>query len=168
MLPRGSFCAPITLAINILGSFLIGLVAEYWALRTGLPQMARLFLTTGVLGGFTTFSAFSLETALLWERGQCWASTLYVCASVALVDRRRVRRFAGYPRFDRWGMMSLDSWVHSLIRESANANISVSSLSLFRLRPRFSSVRMRSERYALDFRGSTRSCPGLFTRSRRG
>lgn len=59
-----------TLAINIVGSFLIGIVAESWALRSGFPQPVRLFLTTGILGGFTTFSAFSLETALLWERGQ--------------------------------------------------------------------------------------------------
>jgi CrcB protein len=73
-----------TLAINILGSFVMGLVAEYWALKAGLPQTTRLFLTTGVLGGFTTFSAFSLETALLWERGEWSAAALYVCASVVL------------------------------------------------------------------------------------
>jgi CrcB protein len=73
-----------TLAINILGSFVMGLVAEYWALNAGLPQSARLFLTTGVLGGFTTFSAFSLETALLSERGQWGPAALYVCASVTL------------------------------------------------------------------------------------
>lgn len=73
-----------TLAINILGCFVMGLVAEYWALKAGLPQTARFFLTTGVLGGFTTFSTFSLETALLWERGQWSAAALYVCASVVL------------------------------------------------------------------------------------
>ena len=73
-----------TLAINILGSFAMGLVAEYWALKAGLPQPTRLFLTTGVLGGFTTFSAFSLETALLWERSEWGAAALYVFASVVL------------------------------------------------------------------------------------
>lgn len=73
-----------TLAINVLGSFLIGIVAEYWALRSGLPQTGRLFLTTGILGGFTTFSAFSLETALLYERGQAIAALAYVLASVVL------------------------------------------------------------------------------------
>lgn len=73
-----------TLAINIVGSFLIGIVAEYWALKSGLPQPARLFLTTGIIGGFTTFSTFSLETALLWERGQPWLAALYVTASVML------------------------------------------------------------------------------------
>lgn len=73
-----------TLAINIAGSFLIGIVAEYWAIKSGLPQPVRLFLTTGIIGGFTTFSAFSLETALLWERGQSLAAAAYVAASVVL------------------------------------------------------------------------------------
>ena len=73
-----------TLAINITGSFLVGMVVEYWAIKTGLPQPARLFLTTGVIGGFTTFSTFSLETALLWERGQPIYAAIYVAASVAL------------------------------------------------------------------------------------
>lgn len=73
-----------TLFINIVGSLLIGVVAEYWALKSGLPQPARLFLTTGIIGGFTTFSAFSLETALLWERGQPLIAAAYVAASVVL------------------------------------------------------------------------------------
>lgn len=73
-----------TLAINIVGSFVMGLVAEYFALKSGLPQQWRLFLTTGVLGGFTTFSAFSLEVALLYERGELLAAGLYMLASVVL------------------------------------------------------------------------------------
>lgn len=73
-----------TLAINVLGSFLMGLIAEWFALRGHLPQQARLFLTTGVLGGFTTFSAFSLDAALLYERGKPGLAALYVLASVAL------------------------------------------------------------------------------------
>lgn len=73
-----------TLAINIVGSFLIGIVAEYWAIKSGLPQPLRLFLTTGIIGGFTTFSTFSLETALLWERGQPWLAAGYVAASLVL------------------------------------------------------------------------------------
>lgn len=73
-----------TLAINITGSFLIGIVAEYWAIKSGLPQPIRLFLTTGIIGGFTTFSTFSLETALLWERGQPLATVAYLAASVFL------------------------------------------------------------------------------------
>jgi CrcB protein len=48
------------------------------------PQRVRLFLTTGILGGYTTFSAFSLETALLYERGELAATATYVIASVAL------------------------------------------------------------------------------------
>ena len=73
-----------TLFINAVGSLAMGMIVEYWALRSGLPQPARLFLTTGVLGGFTTFSTFSLETALLWERGATAAAAAYVAASVAL------------------------------------------------------------------------------------
>jgi|ERR1700722_10120173 CrcB protein len=73
-----------TLAINVLGSLAMGLIAEYFALKVGLPQRWRLFLTTGVLGGFTTFSAFSLEAALLYERGQIAGAAIYVVASVIL------------------------------------------------------------------------------------
>ncbi|WP_341894982.1 fluoride efflux transporter CrcB [Ferrovibrio terrae] len=73
-----------TLAINVAGSFAMGLVAEYFALKSGLPQHWRLFLTTGVLGGFTTFSAFSLETALLYERGEFLAAGLYMLGSAVL------------------------------------------------------------------------------------
>ncbi len=73
-----------TLAVNIAGSFVMGLVAEYFALKSGLPQHWRLFLTTGILGGFTTFSAFSLETALLYERGELLAAGLYMLGSAVL------------------------------------------------------------------------------------
>lgn len=73
-----------TLGINIAGSLMIGMVAEYWALKSGLPQPARLFLTTGVMGGFTTFSTFSLETGLLWERGQPLHAVAYAAGSVLL------------------------------------------------------------------------------------
>jgi CrcB protein len=73
-----------TLLINVLGSLAMGLIAEYFALKGGLPQHWRLFLTTGILGGFTTFSAFSLEAALLYERGQLAGAAIYVVASVVL------------------------------------------------------------------------------------
>jgi CrcB protein len=73
-----------TLLINIAGSLVMGLVVEYFALKSGLPQRWRLFLTTGILGGFTTFSAFSLETALLYERGELIGAAIYVVASVGL------------------------------------------------------------------------------------
>lgn len=73
-----------TLFINIFGSLVMGLTAEYFALKAGLPQHLRLFLTTGILGGFTTFSAFSLEVALLYERGDLAGSAIYIIASVVL------------------------------------------------------------------------------------
>jgi CrcB protein len=62
----------------------MGLITEFFALKAGLPQHWRLFLTTGILGGFTTFSAFSLEAALLYERGQAASAAVYVVASVVL------------------------------------------------------------------------------------
>jgi CrcB protein len=75
-----------TMAINILGSALMGLVAGWFAFRAGegTPQGLRLFLATGVLGGFTTFSAFSLDAALLWERGEAMLAGAYVVGSVVL------------------------------------------------------------------------------------
>ena len=72
-----------TLIVNIAGSFLMGLLAGYFAFRPGLPQHFRLFLTTGILGGFTTFSAFSLDTALLIERHAFGLAAGYVVGSVA-------------------------------------------------------------------------------------
>jgi len=73
-----------TLCINILGSFAMGVAVEYWAVKTGLPQQARLFLTTGVIGGFTTFSTFSLEVALLNARGELMLAGLYIAGSLVL------------------------------------------------------------------------------------
>ncbi len=73
-----------TIIINVVGSLAMGLIAEYFALKAGLPQRWRLFLTTGILGGFTTFSAFSLEAALLYERGELIGAAVYVVASVVL------------------------------------------------------------------------------------
>lgn len=73
-----------TLFINVAGSCLMGVFVECFGVRTGLPPQARLFLTTGLLGGFTTFSAFSMETTLLIERGLWFLAGLYVIASVAL------------------------------------------------------------------------------------
>src|SRR5271155_595163 len=73
-----------TLFINVIGSLAMGLIVEYFALKAALPQHWRLFLTTGILGGFTTFSAFSLEAALLYERGEIAGAAIYVVASVVL------------------------------------------------------------------------------------
>jgi fluoride exporter len=72
-----------TLIVNVVGSFLMGLFAGYFAFRPGIGQHVRLFLTTGILGGFTTFSAFSLDTALLVERHSYGLAAGYAVGSVA-------------------------------------------------------------------------------------
>ena len=73
-----------TFLINIVGSLAMGLVAGWFAERGGAAGNTRLFLATGVLGGFTTFSAFSLDAVLLWERHEHLLAALYVGGSVAI------------------------------------------------------------------------------------
>ena len=73
-----------TLFVNIVGGLCMGLLAELFLVKGGGSQEWRLFLTTGILGGFTTFSAFSLEAALMWERGDHGALAAYVLGSVVL------------------------------------------------------------------------------------
>jgi CrcB protein len=73
-----------TLLINVTGSLVMGLTAGYFAFKGGASQPLRLFLTTGILGGYTTFSAFSLDAALLYERGALGLAAVYVLASVGL------------------------------------------------------------------------------------
>ena len=85
-----------TMIVNVVGSFLMGLLAGYFTYRTGVPQNARLFLTTGVLGGFTTFSAFSLDAALLVERHAYSLAAAYMLGSVVL---SLVALFAGLSLF---------------------------------------------------------------------
>ena len=70
-----------TLFVNVVGSAIMGLVAGWFATRGG-DEPARLFLTTGIVGGFTTFSAFSLDTAVLWERADHLTAAAYVVSSV--------------------------------------------------------------------------------------
>ncbi len=70
-----------TFAVNCLGCLLIGLLAGA-LMRAPVPEAVRLFLLTGVLGGFTTFSAFGLETVMLLRRGELGFAVLYVLASV--------------------------------------------------------------------------------------
>ncbi len=72
-----------TLFVNVAGSFAMGVIAGYFAFRGRGGQLLPLFLATGMLGGFTTFSAFSLDAALLWERGQTAAALGYALGSVA-------------------------------------------------------------------------------------
>ena len=73
-----------TLIVNVTGSLIMGLIAGYFAYKGDASQNWRLFLTTGILGGYTTFSAFSLDAALLYERGEISLAAIYVLASVAL------------------------------------------------------------------------------------
>ena len=73
-----------TLLVNLVGCFLMGVLVATFARVHDPGQAARLFLTTGVLGGFTTFSAFSLDAALLFERGTPILAGLYVVLSVGV------------------------------------------------------------------------------------
>ena len=75
-----------TLVVNVLGSLFMGALAGWLAFRAaeGWSQPIRLFLATGILGGFTTFSAFSLDAVLLWERGDAVLAGVYAGASVGL------------------------------------------------------------------------------------
>lgn len=70
-----------TLAVNIIGGFLMGLLAAWLAARGG-DQSLRLLLGVGVLGGFTTFSAFSLDVVNMIGRGAFGIATAYIAASV--------------------------------------------------------------------------------------
>jgi fluoride exporter len=75
-----------TMFENITGSLVMGLLVGYFAFRGGAAGLHHLplFLTTGILGGYTTFSAFSLDAVLLYERGMVGLATAYVLGSVLL------------------------------------------------------------------------------------
>jgi CrcB protein len=73
-----------TLIVNVAGCFIMGVLTGLLALKLNLSQEARAFLTTGILGGFTTFSAFSLDVALLMERKAHLAAGAYAAGSVVL------------------------------------------------------------------------------------
>jgi CrcB protein len=75
-----------TLFVNVAGSLLIGALAAWFAFRGDAvwTQPLRLFLATGILGGFTTFSAFSLDFAMLFERGEVASAAAYALTSVLL------------------------------------------------------------------------------------
>lgn len=73
-----------TLFENVTGSIVMGLLIALFAFRSGVPQHWQLFLTTGILGGYTTFSTFSLDVAVLYERGEVGMAALYVLLSVGL------------------------------------------------------------------------------------
>jgi fluoride exporter len=73
-----------TLTVNVVGCFLIGFLSELITRKYGTSIELRLLLITGFLGGFTTFSAFSLDTIALFERGALVAAASYVIASIAV------------------------------------------------------------------------------------
>lgn len=73
-----------TLSVNVLGSFIMGVLVETWAVWWSADMLWRSLLAVGVLGGFTTFSTFSLDMVVLLERGESGAAALYAGASVIL------------------------------------------------------------------------------------
>lgn len=73
-----------TFIINITGSLIMGLIAGYLALKGEASHSWRLFAMTGILGGYTTFSAFSLDAVMLYERGEMGLALAYVLGSVLL------------------------------------------------------------------------------------
>ena len=89
-----------TLFENVLGSAVMGILVAMFAFKTDIPQHMRLFLTTGILGGYTTFSTFSLDAAVLYERGDLGQAALYVALSVALSIGGL---FAGMAMVRAWG-----------------------------------------------------------------
>lgn len=120
LLDAGSFLFG-TLAIDLIGSCLMSIVFKYFALRSGLSQHPRLFLTTGILGGFTPFSAFSLVAALLIERGQTVkqrrAEPVFQVANPAadrgLLYAQRYARFAEAPMLESHHKIAQMSKTHS-------------------------------------------------------
>ena len=73
-----------TMIENVTGSLVMGILAAYFAFKGDATQHWRLFMTTGILGGYTTFSAYSLDVALLYERGALGLAALYATGSVLL------------------------------------------------------------------------------------
>jgi len=73
-----------TFVINITGSLVMGIIAGYLALKGEASQPWRLFIMTGILGGYTTFSAFSLDAVTLYQRGEMGLALFYVLGSVIL------------------------------------------------------------------------------------
>lgn len=70
--------------VNISGGLLMGLIVEASALKLNLPPDLRAFLTVGILGGYTTFSTFSLDSALLLQKGAYLQAAAYMIGSVVL------------------------------------------------------------------------------------
>jgi CrcB protein len=95
-----SFSSPVagsfpwsTLAINVVGSFFLGLVMQLAGERHFIGDSVKLFLTIGVIGSFTTFSAFSYETISLFQSGEAMRGVIYITASNILSI---IAAFGGY------------------------------------------------------------------------
>ena len=73
-----------TLFVNVFGSLVMGFFIAWLTKRTGTSNEIRLFMATGILGGFTTFSAFSLDVANMIERGAMTSAFSYIAASVVI------------------------------------------------------------------------------------
>ncbi len=73
-----------TVAVNVVGALVMGIFIEMLARRWGGSAELRLFVATGILGGFTTFSAFSLDAVTLYQRGEVVLAFIYVAGSVIL------------------------------------------------------------------------------------
>ncbi|MDR1615011.1 MAG: fluoride efflux transporter CrcB [Campylobacteraceae bacterium] len=71
-----------TLVVNILGCFVVGLVAEYFALRHNVPIYVKLFFITGFLGSFTTFSTFAMDAGIMIQKNAIIATVMYAAISV--------------------------------------------------------------------------------------
>jgi CrcB protein len=73
-----------TLAVNIIGCFLIGVFVEYCVIKGNMPLAIKLFFITGFLGSFTTFSSFAMDTGFLVDKGEFLKTFFYICSSVFL------------------------------------------------------------------------------------
>lgn len=73
-----------TITVNIVGAFLIGLMVEVVARRFDASAEMRVFIVTGIIGGFTTWSSFTLDAVVLFERGEMGLAALYLGGSLAL------------------------------------------------------------------------------------
>lgn len=79
------FSFPIgTLVVNVSGSFMMGLIAGYFLARGELPPDMRLFLMTGIVGGYATFAGFSLDCVIMLDRGEFGAAMLYIATMIIL------------------------------------------------------------------------------------
>jgi CrcB protein len=73
-----------TLTVNVVGSFVIGLMVEVIARRFNASAEMRVFIVTGIIGGFTTWSSFTLDTMVLFGRGATFAAAAYVIGSLVI------------------------------------------------------------------------------------